>query len=273
MSRIEARFKALRGSRRKALIPYVTAGDPHPGFTVPLLHGLVEAGADIVEIGVPFSDPIGDGPVIQMACERALAHHIGLDDVLAMVRDFRSRDADTPVVLMGYMNPIEVMGHRRFADEAAAAGVDGVLTVDMPPEEMGDFSDCLAAAGLDPIFLIAPTTTDERIRLICDNARGFVYYVSLKGVTGADTMDVGAVAGRVDSIHAVTGLPVGVGFGISSPEKAAKMSRASDAVIVGSVLVRRIAEHGGDDESTLRDVTGLLRAMREAMDTEAEVPA
>lgn len=273
MSRIEARFRTLREAGRKALVPYVTAGDPSPGLTVRLMHGLVEAGADILELGVPFSDPIGDGPVIQLACERALAKGTSLGDVLGMVREFRQRDTDTPVVLMGYMNPIEVVGYQRFVEEAVEAGVDGVLTVDMPPEEMGELSDRLAAAGLEPIFLIAPTTTEQRMQLICDNARGFIYYVSLKGVTGADTLDVDAVARRVDRLHGMTGLPVGVGFGISTPEKAARMSRAADAVVVGSALVRKIQEHADDEAAVLREVTGLLAAMRKAMDADAVTPA
>lgn len=273
MSRIQARFEALRADGRRALVPYLTAGDPNPGLTVPLLHGLVEAGADIVEVGVPFSDPIGDGPVIQLACERALEHGTSLGDVLAMVRQFRQKDSDTPVVLMGYMNPIEVMGYARFAEAAAKAGVDGVLTVDMPPEEMGELSNALAGAGLDPIFLVAPTTTEQRMQVICDNARGFIYYVSLKGVTGSDTLDVAAVAERVDRLHGMTGLPVGVGFGISTAEKAAQMSQAADAVVVGSALVRQIQENVGDDALILEKVTGLLASMRAAMDADAAATA
>ncbi len=273
MSRIQARFDALKADGRRALIPYVTAGDPNPGLTVPLMHGLVEAGADIVEVGVPFSDPIGDGPVIQLACERALVHGTSLRDVLGMVREFRQKDSETPVVLMGYMNPVEVMGYVRFAQEAAEAGVDGVLTVDMPPEEMGELSERLAAAGLDPIFLVAPTTTEQRMQVICDHARGFIYYVSLKGVTGSDTLDVEAVAGRVDRLHHMTGLPVGVGFGISTPEKAAQMSQAADAVVVGSALVRQIQEHTDDDGLILEKVTGLLASMRSAMDADASATA
>ncbi|MCP1673718.1 tryptophan synthase alpha chain [Natronocella acetinitrilica] len=271
MSRIERRFQALRQAGRKALIPFVTAGDPHPDVTVDLMHGLVKAGADIVELGVPFSDPIGDGPVIQLACERALAHGTSLRQVLAMVEQFRQTDQDTPVVLMGYMNPIEVMGGKTFAEAAAAVGVDGVLTVDLPPEEMDDLSSLLAGAGLDPIFLVAPTTTAERMHVICDNARGFVYYVSLKGVTGADTVDLEAVAGRVDSLHGMTGLPVGVGFGISTPEKAASMSRIADAVVVGSALVRLVEANQHDHAAAVREVTGLLAAMREAIDADAGV--
>ena len=266
MSRIERRFQALRASGRKALIPYVTAGDPHPDVTVRLMHDLVDAGADILELGVPFSDPIGDGPVIQLACERALKHGVGLRDVLRMVQTFRETDQETPVVLMGYMNPIEVMGHAAFAAAAQEAGVDGVLTVDMPPEEMDDLSQQLADAGLDPIFLVAPTTGDARMRLICEHARGFIYYVSLKGVTGSATLDVDAVSARVDHLHAVTGVPVGVGFGIGTPEQAARMSRVADAVVVGSALVRQIEARAEEPEAAVRAVTEMLRSMREAMD-------
>jgi len=266
MSRIEARFKALKAANRKALIPFVTAGDPQLHLTVPLMHGLVEAGADIIELGVPFSDPIGDGPVIQLACERSLKHGTGLRHILAMVKEFRSRDSETPVVLMGYMNPIEIMGYQAFVDACSEVGVDGVLTVDMPPEEMGDLSARLADARLDPIFLIAPTTTEKRMKIICDQARGFIYYVSLKGVTGSASANVAEVAARVDLLHSMTGLPVGVGFGISTPENAATMSAAADAVVVGSALVRLVEQHQGDDAAVLREVTGALRAMREAMD-------
>ncbi|MEX0730887.1 MAG: tryptophan synthase subunit alpha [Aquisalimonadaceae bacterium] len=269
MSRIETRFQSLREHGRKALIPFITAGDPGLHLTVPLMHGLVEAGADIIELGVPFSDPIGDGPVIQLANERSLAHGTGLAHVLDMVREFRTRDADTPVVLMGYLNPIEVMGYQRFADAAAEAGVDGVLTVDQPPEEMGELSGLLASAGLDSIFLVAPTTTDKRMRIICDHARGFVYYVSVKGVTGSGNLDVADIGARVNTIHSMTGLPVGVGFGISTPEKAAAMSAIADAVVVGSALVNLIKEHAGDDTAVLREVTRLLRSMRDAVDSQA----
>jgi tryptophan synthase alpha chain len=269
MSRIEGRFRALRQTGRKALIPYVTAGDPRPDVTVRLMHGLVEAGADILELGVPFSDPIGDGPVIQLACERALKHRVGLRDVLRMVEEFRKTDRDTPIVLMGYMNPIEVMGHAAFAAAAKDAGVDGVLTVDMPPEEMGDLSQCLADAGLDPIFLVAPTTGEARMRLICDHARGFVYYVSLKGVTGSAALDIDAVSRRVDHLHEITGVPVGVGFGISNPEQAARMSQAADAVVVGSALVKQIEAQAENPDAAVQAVTALLRSMREAMDADA----
>ncbi|MAG66473.1 MAG: tryptophan synthase subunit alpha, partial [Pseudomonadales bacterium] len=189
MSRIQARFSALQAAGRKALIPYITAGDPAPAVTLPLMHDLVAAGADIIELGIPFSDPMADGPVIQLAMERALAHEVSLRQVLEMVAEFRQRDNETPVVLMGYLNPVERMGYDEFAREAAEAGVDGVLTVDLPPEEAVDVVPLFKARGLDTIFLLAPTTTAERARSICQQASGYVYYVSLKGVTGSSALD------------------------------------------------------------------------------------
>ncbi|MCH8504556.1 MAG: tryptophan synthase subunit alpha [Ectothiorhodospiraceae bacterium] len=269
MSRLAERFRQLKRDGRRALIPYITAGDPHPDLTVTLMHALVDAGADVVEVGVPFSDPIGDGPVIQLACERALAHGTGIRDVLAMVARFREKDAETPVVLMGYMNPVEIMGYQGFARAAADAGVDGVLIVDLPPEEMGELSGCLADSDLDPIFLVAPTTTEQRMRTICDHARGVVYYVSLKGVTGSGTLDMDSVGERVNRIHSMTGLPVGVGFGIDSAEKAAAMGRVADAVVVGSALVKQIEAHAHDHQAVVREVSGLLRSMRKALDADA----
>jgi tryptophan synthase alpha chain len=266
MSRIEARFGQLRAQGRKALIPYITAGDPAPEFTVPLMHALVGAGADILELGVPFSDPMADGPVIQAACERALRHHVTLRDVISMVHEFRLRDRDTPVVLMGYLNPIEVIGYAPFAIAAAAAGVDGVLTVDLPPEEAAELVAALRGAEIDPIFLLAPTSPPERIERVCAAASGFLYYVSLKGVTGAATLDVQAVAEKLSEIRRHTRLPVGVGFGIHDAESAARVAQVGDAVIVGSALVRRIealTEHPGRINDEL---AGALAEMRSAMD-------
>ncbi|MES9967033.1 MAG: tryptophan synthase subunit alpha, partial [Sedimenticola sp.] len=197
MSRIRGRFEQLKAQGRTALVPYVTAGDPNPEVTVPLMHAMVEAGADIIELGVPFSDPMADGPVIQRASERALEHKVSLRDVLEMVRSFRQKDADTPVILMGYLNPIEIMGYATFAEAAADAGVDGVLTVDIPPEESAELLEALRPRELDPIFLLAPTSTDERIKRICAAASGFVYYVSVKGITGAANLAVDEVAAKV----------------------------------------------------------------------------
>ncbi len=270
MSRIAQRFETLRTAGRKALIPYITAGDPAPEHTVPLMHALVEAGADLLELGVPFSDPMADGPVIQQACERALRHHTRLRDVLDMVRTFRERDAETPVILMGYLNPIEVMGYREFAKEAHKAGVDGALTVDMPPEEADDLVAGLREVGIDPIFLLAPTTTPERMERIAGQGSGFLYYVSFKGVTGANRLDVDAVADKLAEIRRHTDLPLGVGFGVRDPESAAAVAGVADAVVVGSALVKLIAEHQQDPERMIRSVSETLHGMRSAMDAVAE---
>jgi len=266
MSRIAARFGALRARGRKALIPYITAGDPNPEMTVPLMHALVAAGADILELGVPFSDPMADGPVIQQACERALAHHVSLRRVLEMVRTFRADDSDTPVVLMGYLNPIEVMGYAEFAGAAAAAGVDGVLTVDLPPEEGHDFIRIARAQGLDPIFLLAPNSTKERVQKICDAASGFVYYVSLKGVTGSAALDTDAVARKLKEIRAVTDLPIGVGFGIRDGVSAARVAEVADAVVVGSALVSKIGALAHTPDRLPAELAAVIGDMRRAMD-------
>jgi tryptophan synthase alpha chain len=266
MSRIAGRFDALRAQGRTALIPYITAGDPQPDVTVPLMHALVDAGADVLEIGVPFSDPMADGPVIQAACERALKHHVSLHNVLDMVKQFRAKDADTPVVLMGYLNPIEVMGYEDFAVSAKQAGVDGVLTVDLPPEEAHDLVMAMKNNGLDPIFLAAPTSSETRIRSMADSGGGFLYYVSFKGVTGANRLDVGSVRRKLEQIRAWTGLPVGVGFGIRDAESAAQIAEFADAVVVGSALVNRIAELADQPDSIPAQAPQVIRAMRQAMD-------
>lgn len=266
MSRITAKFEALKASGRKALIPYVTAGDPNPNVTVPLMHDMVAAGADIIELGVPFSDPMADGPVIQKASERALVHHTSLRDVIGMVKEFRSVDNETPVVLMGYLNPIEIMGYETFAREAAGAGVDGVLTVDLPPEEGEVAIPAFAANGLDPIFLIAPTTTAARMQKVCDAARGFVYYVSLKGVTGAATLDTAAVATKIAQIRHCTEMPVGVGFGIKDAETAAAVGAVADAVVVGSALVNQVEAHILEPEAISPAICAILGSIRKALD-------
>lgn len=269
MSRIAAKFDELKTQGRTALIPFVTAGDPQPDATVSMMHGMVAAGADIIELGVPFSDPMADGPVIQRASERALSHGVSLTDVLGMVRRFRERDTQTGVVLMGYLNPVEVMGYEAFAAACAEAGVDGALLVDMPPEEAEDWLKAARKHKVDTIFLLAPTSTTERIQVVARAASGFVYYVSLKGVTGAKNLDVEEVASRLASIRAITSLPIGVGFGISDASAATRVSRIADAVIVGSALVRQIeqlATDGWDPARLDATVYQLLRDMRSGMD-------
>ncbi len=240
MSRIGPTFTALRAQNKKALVPFITAGDPGKGYTVPLMHALVEAGADIIELGVPFSDPMADGPVIQRASERALANKVGLKDVLAMVAEFRRHNDATPVVLMGYANPVEHMGYEKFAQAAKAAGVDGVLTVDIPPEESSGVADVFKAAGLDPIFLLSPTTPEARVEQVAAAAGGFIYYVSLKGVTGAANLDTGEVAQKLAMVRRHCALPVGVGFGIRDAATAEAVARIADAVVVGSRIVSEI---------------------------------
>lgn len=264
MSRIAQTFEQLRGERA-ALIPFITAGDPDPSATVSMMHRLVDAGADLIELGIPFSDPMADGPVIQRASERALARGVKPADVLGMVREFRQRDADTPVILMGYVNLIEAFGYERWVKAAADAGVDGEIVVDLPPEEADELRTGMTEHGLDLIFLVAPTTAPERIELICDAAHGFVYYVSLTGVTGAGTLNDASVEQHIGEIKSKARLPVGVGFGIRDAASAAAMARFADAVIVGSALVERIhqaSESGADPgQAAFEFVSGLSEAV------------
>ncbi|WP_415881579.1 tryptophan synthase subunit alpha [Neptuniibacter sp. QD72_48] len=267
MSRIAASFAKLKSEGRKALIPYVTAGDPAPEVTVGLLHAMVEAGADVIELGIPFSDPMADGPVIQLACERALTHNVRLLDVLAMVAEFRQKDNETPIVLMGYLNPIEILGYQRFAEEAKKAGVDGVLTVDLPPEESGEFNQIMREHDIDTIYLLAPTTEEERIKYVCENGSGYLYYVSVKGVTGSASLDVQAVADRLDIVRKYTDIPLGVGFGIKDAESATAVSKIADGVIVGSVLVNKIASLVKDQGKIAPEVAAIIKDMRQAMDS------
>jgi tryptophan synthase alpha chain len=264
MSRIQGRFAALAKAKRKALIPYITAGDPHPSLTVPLLRGLVEAGADILELGVPFSDPMTDGPVIQRAGERALKHGVGLTQVLQMVAEFRKTDSKTPLVLMGYANPIEAMGVEKFVAAAKAAGVDGVIVVDYPPEECEQFAAQAKKAGIDPIFLLAPTSTDERIEQVGRVGSGYLYYVSLRGITGASHIDLGDVATRIPKIRAATKLPIGVGFGIRDAESARRVAQTADAVVIGSRIIQEI--EAGAAEQAVSRVKAFLKPIREALD-------
>jgi tryptophan synthase alpha chain len=264
MSKIHATFERLQARGQKALIPFITAGDPDPALTVPLMYALVESGADIIELGVPFSDPMADGPAIQRASERALKHGVGLRRVLELVANFRADDNETPVVLMGYANPIEAMGVDVFAAAAFDAGVDGVLVVDYPPEESADFARAMRANALDPIFLLAPTSTEARVALVAGLASGYVYYVSLKGVTGSAELDVEAVARRIPDIHAAVGVPIGVGFGIRDAQTAGTIARVADAVIVGSRIIEEI--EGSPVGEVCARVKRLMAELRRGVD-------
>lgn len=264
MSRIKATFAALAAQKRTALIPFVTAGDPTAAITVPLMHTLVKAGADVIELGVPFSDPMADGPVIQRASERALKNGVGLINVLAYVSQFRETNTITPVVLMGYANPIERMGLAIFAARAKAAGVDGVLVVDYPPEESVEVLKALDAVGIDSIYLLSPTSTAQRIKLVAQSARGYIYYVSLKGVTGAANIDTEAVSAMIKQIKAETSLPVGVGFGIRDGATAKLVAAFADAVVIGSRIIQEL--EASPPESALVNVEKLVSDIRHAMD-------
>ena len=262
-SRIDATFAALKKSDRRALIPFITAGDPSPAATVPIMHALVEAGADVIELGVPFSDPMADGPVVQRSSERALAQGTRLRDVLDMTAEFRKTNATTPVVFMGYANPIEAMGEAVFVNAAKDAGVDGVLVVDYPPEEAGEFAALLVSSGLAPIFLLSPTTPSSRIAIVARLARGYVYYVSLKGVTGAANIDVADVAEKLENIRKYVSIPIGVGFGIRDGASARAVGACADAVVIGSALVQTIADAGDDAPAQAK---AWLASIRSALD-------
>ncbi len=264
MSRIAATFAALAAKKRKALIPFITAGDPEPAFAVPLMHALAKAGADIIELGVPFSDPMADGPTIQRASERALKHGTSLRSVLQFVTEFRKSDTATPVVLMGYANPIEAMGYEVFADAALAAGVDGVLVVDYPPQEAAQFAELLTHRKIDAIFLLSPTSTASRIKQVARYARGYVYYVSLRGVTGAANLDVADVAKKLPEIRAHIKLPIGVGFGIRDAATARAVADVADAVVIGSRLVQEIET--STRENMLDNISTLVKDIRVALD-------
>ncbi|MFO0459878.1 MAG: tryptophan synthase subunit alpha [Burkholderiales bacterium] len=265
--RIDATFARLRVAKRRALIPYFTAGHPSREHAVPMMHALAEAGADVIELGVPFSDPMADGPVIQKSGEAALALGVGLGDVLAWVREFRRTDDTTPVVLMGYLNPIERMGAEAFTKRAAEAGVDGVLVVDLPPEEAETFGPLLKAHGLDPIFLLAPTSTKKRIEQVGRIAAGYVYYVSLKGVTGSAALNVDEVLSALPAIREATGLPVGVGFGIRDGATAAAIAKRADAVVIGTRLIQEIEAAG--PAHAIERAAAFMKGIREAMDAGA----
>ena len=264
MSRIKTTFEALAAQGRKGLIPFMTAGDPDPARTVEFMHALAAGGADVIELGVPFSDPMADGPVIQQSSERALEKGVTLRSVLADVKRFRETDNKTPVVLMGYANPIERMGAEAFAQAAQEAGVDGVLVVDYPPEESVDFAAKMKAADIDPIFLLAPTSTDERIAEVGRAASGYVYYVSLKGVTGAANLDVTSIASKIPEIKKHVSLPVGVGFGIRDAQTAAAVAQVSDAVVIGSRIVQLLEQ--ASPETAADTLTQFITGIRVALD-------
>jgi tryptophan synthase alpha chain len=265
VSRIVQRFSQLESARRKALIPFITAGDPSLKATVPVMHALVAAGADVIELGVPFSDPMADGPVIQRSSEQALRRGAGLRYVLQVVSEFRTRDADTPVVLMGYLNPVEIHGNQRFAEEAVQAGVDGILLVDLPPEEAAETREIFTRQGLDLIALASPTTTPERMAMLCGSAQGYLYYVSFAGVTGAGHLDTRAAGLRLHDLRAQSQVPVVAGFGIKDAASAAAMAVEADGVVVGSALVACLAEALTPEEAASLAAAFLL-PLRQALD-------
>jgi tryptophan synthase alpha chain len=269
-NRIDSRFQSLAAERRTALVPFITTGDPDPAWTVGIMHALVAAGADVLELGVPFSDPMADGPVIQMASERAIERGVSLATVLDTVRAFRRSDSATPVVLMGYLNPIERFGADEFARLAASAGVDGVLIVDCPPEEMGRFRAPLDEQGVHTISLIAPTTTPGRMKMIARQARGYLYYVSFKGITGANRLVAASLEEPIRNIRDCSELPIAVGFGIKGPESAAAVSRVADAVVIGSALIEQIAD-ADSEQTACQRVHSFLAPIRHAMDNGAKI--
>jgi tryptophan synthase alpha chain len=266
MSRLVATFADLAKTGRKALIPFVTAGDPEPDFTLTLMHDMVKAGVNVIELGVPFSDPMADGPVIQRASERALAHKMSLTKTLAIAAEFRKTDQKTPVVLMGYLNPIEAMGYEGFANAAQRADIDGVLTVDLPPEEGKQCAALLKERGIDTIFLLAPNSSNDRIEKMSAVGSGYLYYVSLKGVTGAGHLNAADVENKLKQIQAITALPVAIGFGVKDAETAKTISALGDGVVVGSALISKIENNLENPEQAKSEIIDLLSAMRKAMD-------
>ena len=266
MSRLENCFKTLNETKQKALVPFVTAGDPSADFTLSCMHEMVKAGANIIELGVPFSDPMADGPVIQQASERALVNGMSLKGVIEVVKRFRQSDQITPVVLMGYLNPIEFMGYEVFAKSAAEAGVDGVLTVDIPPEESADLIAAYDQYDIAPIFLLSPTSNEGRIKKVAAVAKGYIYYVSLKGVTGAGHLQLDQVENKIKEIKQITALPIAVGFGVKNAEIAANIAKLGDAVVVGSALINCITDHAGAPAQGQAAISSLLSDMRAAMD-------
>ena len=265
MSRIAPTFAALKEQKKTALVTFITAGDPGPEYTVPLMHALVAGGADVLELGVPFSDPMAEGPVIQRACERALAFGVGIRDVFNYVREFRKTNQSTPVVLMGYANPIERIGQQNFIASALEAGADGAIVVDYPPEECEEFGVQMRAAGLDLIFLLAPTSTEERIAQVAKVGGGFSYYVSLKGVTGAGNIDTVEVAERLTAIRKHVQLPIGVGFGIRDGATAKAVAEVADAVVIGSRIIQEI--ENTPKEGAVAAVQAFVQGIRTALDS------
>lgn len=265
MSRLSSILNDRLQSGRKSLVAYIVAGDPEPGITVGLMHELVRNGVDVIELGVPFSDPEAEGPVIQLAHERALAHQVSLADCLDMVRAFRTDDRETPIVLMGYLNPIEAMGYRAFTERAAAAGVDGTIIVNLPPEEAGEFTGLMEQADIETVYLLAPTTTNERAEMVCQASRGFVYYVSLKGTTGASTLDLGDVSEKITRFRQYTQLPLMVGFGVKDAETARSVAAIADGAVVGSAIVSLMEKHREDPQILNREVGRFVAGLRSAL--------
>ena len=264
-NRIDKRFESLGAEGKTALIPFITAGDPEPGWTVDVMHALVAAGSDLLELGVPFSDPAADGPVIQQASERAIEKGVSLAAVLGYVKQFREEDTATPVVLMGYLNPIERYGYERFAKDASTAGVDGILLVDCPPEEMALLRDSLDQNGIHPVFLVAPTTTEERMERIGRQSGGYIYYVSFKGITGANRLDAQSLVAPLETLHRHSGLPLAVGFGIKDAESASAVAAIADGVVIGSALVATLAGATSSQDAGER-AKAFLAPIRAAMD-------
>jgi tryptophan synthase alpha chain len=267
VSRLAAKFEELAKTGRKALIPFITAGDPRPDFTVPMMHAMVKAGVDVIELGVPFSDPMADGPVIQRASERALDQKMSLRRTLDIATEFRKTDQETPVVLMGYLNPIEAMGYEGFANAAQRADIDGVLTVDLPPEEAEECCTLLKARGIDPIFLLAPNSTDERVKKMDVAGSGYIYYVSLKGVTGAGHLNTADVENKLQQIRANTQLPIAIGFGVKDAQTAKTIAKIGDGVVIGSALISKIEANLDNLEQAKNEIIELLASIRQALDS------
>ncbi len=266
MTHLSKTLSKLASNKKKALVAYIVAGDPTPETTVPLMHTLVEAGVDVIELGMPFSDPEAEGPVIQLAHERALAHKVSLRDTLAMATEFRKDNKKTPIVLMGYLNPIEHVGYRQFASEARAAGINGTIIVNLPPEESGELGSVLEEHDIETVYLLAPTTTDERAEIVCRASRGFVYYVSLKGTTGASTLDIDDVSEKMSRFRKISTLPIMVGFGVKDGSSAKAVAQVADGAVVGSAIVKLMQEHADDQAQLQQSVKNFVSELRAAID-------